>query len=884
MSGFSKPTQIETLFSNIKEWIEAGRTNLFKFRLAGCLGLALIAAAAGLGQTPPDSFEVSGIVLDPSNAVIAGARVVLRREGVRSEKITTTDQEGRFRFGRVASGDYEIEAQKEGFKPSITRLKVGAKSPAPLRIILPIADLREEMAVDRSNQTSTNPDENLDVIKLDREALKNLPVLGNDVIGSLANLLDASSVGSGGPTVIVDGLERPGKKVPASQIQEVRINQNPYSAEFSRPGRGRIEVITRPGSPAWNGEFNFIFRDHRLDARNAFARERPDEQRRIYEGILSGPIGNGNKTSFLFGFDREEEDLQAIVFAQTPDGTVAENVANPSRDTEFSFRFNHEVSKKTTLSIRFEVAFDSTGNGGVGGFNLREVATDSTGRDQDIYFTHRRIISPHLINEFTLLAEHDRGSTRSARPGISRIIVLDAFTGGGGQTDRRATEYLLQLNEILSWNKGKHFVKSGLNIPAISRRTLSDRTNFGGTFSFSTLADYLNNRPFLFSINQGDGDLIFWQKELGLFVLDNILVRPNFSIGAGLRYDRQNHLGDNNNLAPRLSFAFAPDKKRKTVLRGGAGIFYDRTGSGAISDRLRFDGQRLRQVTITDPGYPDPLSSGGMLSAEPGSIVRFAPDIRSPYMLQFSLGIERQLTGSLTATANYINTRGIKLFRSRNTNAPPPPLYIARPDTTIGVLRQIESSARSQAHALEFILRGRMSRFFNGTIQYNLGRAYNNASGINSLPADNYDLTGEWSRAEFDERHRFNLLGTIEAGEWFNLGLTLSLASGRPYSLTTGRDRNRDAVASDRPAGVRRNSLQGPGRATLNVGWAKEFQLKKSGEEDEGPAITIGVDAFNVLNRTNYAGFVGNLSSPFFGLPVAARPARRMQLTLGFEF
>ena len=117
-------------------------------------------------------------------------------------------------------------------------------------------------------------------------------------------------------------------------------------------------------------------------------------------------------------------------------------------------------------------------------------------------------------------------------------------------------------------------------MPGISRRARVTGANFGGTFYFSTLADYLNNRPFLFSINQGDGNLVFWQKEFGLFVQDNILVRPNFSIGVGLRYDWQNISGDNNNFAPRFSFAFAPDKKRQTVLRGGAGFFYDRTGIG----------------------------------------------------------------------------------------------------------------------------------------------------------------------------------------------------------------------------------------------------------------------------------------------------------------
>lgn len=854
-------------------------------RILLCLGLILASTIALSGQTSSALVDVSGIVLDTSGEVIAGARVILRRhDGSKQQTIATAA--GSFRFARVASGSGELEVWKEAFKPAVIQLSVGPRPPAPLRIVLEIADLRDEITVNnQSGQVNTNPAENLDVINLDREALNNLPVLGNDVIGTVANLVDASSTGSGGASVIVDGLETT-KKVPASMIQEVRINQNPYSAEFARPGRGRIEVITKAGLTEYHGEMGFIFRDYRLDARNAFALERPPEQRRIYEGNLTGPIGHGKKTSFFFNANREEEDLQAVVFARTQAGMVSENVATPRRQSEFSFRFNHQFGEKTTFSIRYDFSDDSTRNNGVGGFNLAEVAINSTGREQQLFFTLRSIISSRLINELTVRAGRDNNVTRSDRPGIPRLIVQDAFTGGGSQADRRATENHVQLNEIISWTHGKHFVRGGLNIPDLSRRGLSDRSNFGGTFTFATLEDYVHHRPFLFSINQGNGYLVFWQKEFGFFVQDSILVRSNFSLAAGLRYDKQNYLGDNNNFSPRLSFAYSPGKQRKTVLRGGAGIFYDRTGAGPIGDRLRFDGQRLRQVNLSNPGYPDPLSSGVTLAAQPVSIVRFAPDLRSPYTLQFSLGVERQLNKSLSVTANYINTHGIKLFRSRDINAPLP-ASSQRPVSAIGVLREIESSARSQTHALELLLRGRISRFFNGTIQYNLGRAWNNTAGINSRPASNYDLTGEWARADFDERHRFNVLGTIKAGDWFNLGMTVALTSGRPYSLTTGRDDNHDTIASDRPAGVRRNSLQGPGAATLDLRWSKEFSFKaakKGAKKNEGPAATVGLSVFNVLNRVNYAGYVGNLSSPFFGLPVAARPARRVQLNISFNF
>ena len=177
-------------------------------RSAGALSLMLLAVVAVFGQSPTRSFEVSGVVLDPNGAVIADARVILRREVSRWAETKTTNQRGEFRFTRIATGEYEIEARRDDFKPNITRLMVGAKSPSPLTIVLAVAGVREEISVgDRTNQVNTSPDENLNVIKLDQQALKNLPILGNDVLGSVANLLDAGSLGSNGPTIIIDGLE-----------------------------------------------------------------------------------------------------------------------------------------------------------------------------------------------------------------------------------------------------------------------------------------------------------------------------------------------------------------------------------------------------------------------------------------------------------------------------------------------------------------------------------------------------------------------------------------------------------------------------------------------------------------------------------------------------
>jgi hypothetical protein len=211
------------------------------------------------------------------------------------------------------------------------------------------------------------------------------------------------------------------------------------------------------------------------------------------------------------------------------------------------------------------------------------------------------------------------------------------------------------------------------------------------------------------------------------------------------------------------------------------------------------------------------------------------------------------------------------------------PPFVARLNADFAQIRQFESSGKQRSHSLELGLRGRLTKAFTGTIQYVLSRTYNDTSGIYSFPAYNYDTGSEWSRADFDGRHRVAVTGTIKVGNWFDAGILFTARTGTPYSLTTGRDDNRDAIAADRPSGVPRNTLQGPGNATLDLRVARDFPLDRS-KKDKGPVIGLSMEAFNALNRVNYVSYVGNLSSPFFGQPVSAFPARRLQVGIRFRF
>jgi len=855
-------------------------------RFLSLLLLLLAGFVDARAQNLPAAAVLTGTVIDQDAAALGGAQVTLKGGEPLRSLATTTDASGVFRFEKLNAGVYELLITREGFTPTTARVTIGNQAPDPLRIILSVADLQQEVSISAADtQVNTDAGGNLDVVALNRDALDNLPALDQNYIDALSGFVSAGDTSTGGVTLVVDGMEADKVGVSPSAIQEVKINNNPYSAEYSRPGRGRIEVVTKPGSAQFHGGFNFLFRDEHLNARNVFAEARQPEQRRIYEGALTGPLvrSKAHPTTFLTSFDREEEDLQSIILGAGPNGTIRDTFPRTSRNLDFSVRLTRQMSEKSTLSAVYSYEDESVDNQGVGGFNLPEVATNFKNREDRLRFNHDWIISPKLANQISVLLGRYDTKTVSVNQ-AQRIIVQDNFTSGGAQVDTLRTEAHWTLNEALTWSQGNHVVKGGIQVPDFSRRGINDRSNSAGTFYFSSLQDYLDGRPFKFVQQQGMTKLVFWEIVLGAYAQDEIRLRPNLSATMGLRYDRQNYFnGDGDNFAPRLSVAWAPDKNRKTVIRGGLGVFYDRTGPTPIFDLLRFDGQRLRKYVVNNPGFPDPFSAGQSISSEPSSVVRLASDAVIPYTLQSGVGIERQLQKSLTLTVNYYHTSGVNLFRSRDANAPLPPLFGPRPDPNFSLVRQIESTGRQVGHSLELGLRGNITPYFIGMVQYVFGRHRNDTGGIATFPANSHDLTGEWGRADFDVRHRFNLLGTIKAGKYFNLGVALALNSGAPYTIITGRDDNNDSLTLERPAGVGRNTMEGPGNAQLDLRWSRDFHLSKQ-KKDEGPKLTVGMNALNVTNRVNFAGYVGNLNSPFFGQAVAARAPRRLQLSFKLAF
>ncbi len=855
--------------------------SLFRAALVLLLPFSFTLAPAH-AQSAARAAVLTGDVADPTGAAIAGAHLRVLAPDGHQVASTVSGPGGSFTLRGLATGAFTVEVEQPGFAQLRTAVRVGDGRLPPLHLVLRLARVEEAVTVsesDTSARVSTEIGQNQSANSVDREALDRLPVFDQDYITALSRFLNPDATGTNGITLVVNGAEANGPGVTPSAVASVKINQNPYTALFARPGRARIEITTASGTPQLHGTGNFLYRDSLFDARNPFAVIKPGEQRTYYEGSLTGPLSANKKTTFLASLDKDNDNQQAIVVAALPSGTVTQNVPNPTRHYFLSGRVFHDYGTANQLWIGYSYEHRTIGNAGVGGTVLAEAATNTLFFEHEINVGHVYVFSPRLLNQLHFLVGHFDNQTRSLSE-APHIVVSGAFSGGGAQADARRTEYHFDGTDILTWTHGRQELKFGVDIPDISRRGFDDFTNHVGTYQFASLSDYATRTPFTFTLQRGQGHVTFLERTVAGIVEDTVRVSPRLSVAAGVRYYWQNYFHDiAHDLAPRFSFAFAPQQRGNTVIRGGAGLFFDRTGPGPIADLLHFNGVRLQRFIVDRPSYP---ATEQQIASVPTSIVALDPRQRIPYVLQGGVGIERQLTQKSSLAVNYVGTRGIDLFRSVDANAPQPPFYLARPNHAFGQIRELQSEGSLKSNSLEVTFRGRIGNLFSGQAQYNLGKTYNNTSGVTFFPADSYAPKADWARSDTDRRHKLDLLGTWKLPRGFDFGTALSAYSGTPVNVTTGNDDNGDGLPLDRPAGVRRNSLHGPGYLDLDLNLARSFSLERG--KAKTPTATISVNSFNVLNHANDITYVGVVSSPFFGHPVSAQPPRRMQLNLEVKF
>ncbi|MBI3940950.1 MAG: TonB-dependent receptor, partial [Acidobacteria bacterium] len=817
----------------------------------------------------------------------------------------------------------------------------------------------------------------------------------DDLAADLEALAGASTAPQG-TQLFVDGFS--GGRLPSRvSIREFRTNQNPYSAAYDRVGFGRIEVFTKPGSDKFRGETFFSFGDGDFNSRNPFyVFNRPVFQERLFGGKLSGPLNK--RASFSADMERRELDTKAVINATVLDPALnvtplSQEVVTPQRRMSIGFRLDYQWSQNHTLVGRYVTTRVGRRNVGIGDLSLRARAYNTSETDHVLQLTETAVVSSRAINETRL--QFMRTSTdQLGNNSVPTINVSGAFIEGGseiGQSFLTQNRWELQNNTYLV--RGTQTLRWGGRLRSISISDISPQ-NFGGTFRFSggsvpqldadnqVMRD-AEGQPVLvsitpieryrrtllfqgqgltaaqiralgggaaqFSITAGNSKVELSQVDLGIFVQNDWRIRPNYQLSLGLRYETQNNIHHWTDFAPRIGLAWAPGplKQRKTAIRAGFGIFYDRFSEKLTLQAIRLNGLNQQQYVVRDPDFFPTVPRVETLTAQP-TIRRVASDLRAPYIMQSSIGIERLLPFNTTIASTFTNFRGLHMLRSRNINAPLPETFVPGVSTSgirpfgAGTVFLYESVGVLNQRQWNTTVNSRFNRNLTLFALYVLNYAKSNTDGPATFPADSYDDSMEYGRSVLDERHRLVVGGSILALHGFKFSPYIVARSGAPFNVTTGADANGDTLLTDRPgfagdlAGnnvvvsrfgafdpnptseqeiIPRNYGFAPGYFTVNLCLSKSFGFGSKPEKSKGDSppkdeggmrsilaelltekpynLVFSVSVRNLLNHTNPGPLIGSLTSPFFGSansladsygPAAGAGNRRIEMQLRFKF
>ena len=822
---------------------------------------------------------VQGVVEGPRSAVLPDAEVSLTNKEGGQPLVTRTDEGGEFIFENVPPGEYTLSAKLVGFQDVEMPVTVGPTALPHLRVNMKVAEVSDKVTVSADAQPLL-AGENKDAFVISSHLLMNMPSKSGDYLTIPSMFLDNSMIGAEGAKVIVDGVEVNQEDIPASSIKDIAVNRNPFSAEFGRPGKGRLEITTKKGVHGrYRGSGMIMYRNSDLYTREAFALTKPFQERKLVEGEVDGPVPFLEKATFFISRRYRNFDDQTVVNAVTDTGQVTNNFSIPVDAVgllgRFDWRFNQ--AHKATFFFRYK---DKTQTLLPSKLDLPEHSTANSTHGLELRVFEYANFSTNFMNQARIGYKYDADNDSSLTNQPS-IQVLGFFNGGGAQLSVGDAERRGELEDIASVSSGRHLLRFGGGVRARFFRA-TDASNFGGTFTFSDMTNFLNHTPFQYTINGGNPNTAFSWAENYFFLQDDIHLRRNLALFAGLREESQSSVPYAHNLGPRLAVAYSPGDGR-TVVRAGFGLFFDRIPPDMIIQSRLYDGFEIHQTIIQSPGYPDPFSNTlATSSAVPPSMTRLDPAFQFPYLANGSVTVERKLApqGQNFLTLELATVRGVHLYRQRNINAPFPGTTVV-PDPNFVVINQYEPSASSRGYSASLSYRGQF-RKFQVIGKYTLARTLDSASTFASLPANSYDPNADWARADYDRRQTFNFLGLYSLPKGLTASVVFNAWSGLPYNITTGFDNNLDTVANDRPPGLWRNAGRGPGYFNIDMRLSRRYRL---GKREHPPTAEWAIDAFNVLNHVNYDNYIGVMTSTqFFGRANGSLPSRQLQLSARFGF
>jgi Carboxypeptidase regulatory-like domain len=798
---------------------------------------------------------LNGVVTDPSGGVIAKAAVrLINASGASLD--TTTNRDGFYEFKELVSGTYTVKAAAKGFAiltQEDVQILAGQIQQLNIGLVIQMEEEKVEVS-DSSTKVDIAPSNNAGMVVMqgkDLEALSDDP----DELQSELQTLAGPSAGPNGGQIYIDGFTA-GTLPPKASIREIRINQNPFSAEYDKLGYGRIEILTKPGTDQFHGQAYVSGTTAAFNARNPFGNlpagtPQPGNHSTQYSGNIGGPLSK--KASFFFNVEgRDVIDLHVVdtsfvdpnTFQILPNFTQV--VPNPGRRYNLSPRLDYQLTPTNTLTARYQYFHNTDENEGSGQFNLAEQGFNVVNAEHTLQISDTQVVNAKTINEtrFQFLRTTETQTPVSTSPTIQ---VQGAFTTGGnvqGVLNDSLDRYEIQ--NYTSMALGKHFVKFGARLRA-NRDDNFETANFNGAFSFGTRQTPLpsascsgasvqltgieayqqlvmglaNGQSVQSLISCGYGPTNYSVSaspagnptvrvnwfDAGLYAQDDWRVRPNITLSYGLRFETQNNIPDHADIAPRLGVAWGiggtPKNPPKTVLRTGFGMFYDRFGYDLVAQQQRLNGLIQQKFIVNNPDFylsNTPPVSQFQQSGAATTVYSANSHLRTPYTMQTGVSVERQLSKSANLAVTYLNARGVHAFFTNNINAPNPANSGQRPLPNQGNIFQYQSDGLFRQNQLIVNSSIRMGTKLSAFGYYSLNYAKSDTGGSGYFPSNPYDPGEDYGRASFDVRHRVFIGGSASLPYAFRLSPFMIATSGSPFNVTTGVDAFGDSQFNQRAA------------------------------------------------------------------------------------
>ena len=862
--------------------------------------------------------DLGGKIVNEKNEPLSDVNVIMRNQQTGILRGASTAANGRYRIPALTPGIYEITARHIGYAVEIKRdivLSIGQVTSVNFQLIPDVIAISDTIVVTANAPLIETTQSDIKVV-VDEIEIKGLP-LNSRFVDHLALLsphvtdfrsdkprfssINLGASNSRGPRMILDGIDisdnlRGGTifSLPSQNaVEQFEVITNTFKPEYGNTETGILNLITKSGSNEFHGSAFVLFRDDALNARGHFETEKSQYERQQFGFTFSGPLVK-DKTHFFLAFEQSRTNNYAIV---TTNGVFPELEGSfnmPERSTNLLAKVDHQLSPNQWLIADF--TYRKFGRDAFYGGNI----TKNAGARVSLPFAsmsifHKWVVSDRILNElrFGIFKSDFAWDPFSSGP---RLVYPSVVTNGSITSKQRAEELYWQIRDDVflhvpdMW--GEHNWKFGFDI-----RRSDIYESFGrfdaGLYVFATDT---SSTPILGLIGDGDPDFGHTiDYKFAVYIQDDWSVFDNLTFNLGLRYSistneaNQDYVStktdpalpyivkadrpiDQNNLAPRIGFAWDPFWDGLTVVRGSYGVYFGQIIDDIPLGEIRSDKYRI--FTVFNPGTTnkEDIDLGGLPYRVDGLLPK---EVSNPFTRQFSIGISRQLTEDLALDVDYIGSRGYNFLFPVNDINPIDQATGSRPLPQYNEVYEARTDGKSYYNALQIVFRKRYSHDNQFRASYTLSKAENDFD-------DPFFSGPGFMRgpAMWDERHRFVFSGQVLLPLGIQLSGIISLASGRPYNIYTGNDDNLNGdLTDDYQPGKGRNSERAKGYANVDLRITKILEFGKYNVE-------LIAECFNLFNRVNYQpdSYIGNPNSPNYTEPSIALAPRQLQLGARISF